>query len=173
MTTEQEISLNCQLTAHDLYRFSLTTLRRKLWWFLLIICFSSLYFVYNVLTNRISWNAQAIAATLFMFVFMPYAFFIAPYLSARKRFRTDPRLQQLISYTFSPSEIVIRASVGDSRLNWTAFAEVLETRKYFLLYPQSALAHVLPKRCFASQAEVEAFRQLLRSAALKARLHRT
>jgi hypothetical protein len=170
MTTEKEISLSCQMTTQDLYLFSLATIRRKFWWFLLLMCFLALFFIYNVSSDKITLNLQAVVAGLFVFVFVPYAFLLAPYISARKRISTDPRLQQPIKYTFTGDAIDIRASSGDAHLNWTAFAEVVETRRQFLLYPQRAVAYVLPKRCFADATDVHAFRQLLRSKAPKARL---
>ena len=164
------IAVSCQLTVRDLYFFSLTTLRRRLWWFALLMGALIVYLAYNIATTHVAWNAQAVAAVLFFFLFIPYSFFVSPYISAKKRIRTDPRLGSPIVYSFSPTNVEICSSTGDANLNWTAFLEALETRSHFFLYPQAQVAYVLPKRCFAGASEIGELRSLLRSAIPKAKL---
>jgi YcxB-like protein len=170
MTTPTEISLTCQLTVRDLYLFSLVSLRRKFWWFLMLMATLALYLLYNLVTGSVSWNIQLIAAVTFFFLFLPYSFFVAPYLSARKRVGNDPRTQKPISYTFSDTAIQVHSSAGDATLNWTAFTDAFETRSLFALYPQQMVAYVLPKRSFPNDSDIRSFRELVRSKVSKTSL---
>lgn len=109
---------------------------------------------------------------LMLVLLLPIALvFGSPLLSARKVL-TDERVKEGVKYQFSDAGIRIESSVGAADLQWAAFRQVVETRSAFLLFPTSNLARTLPLRCFASEADVQAARQLFRAKIERAKLRR-
>jgi hypothetical protein len=101
---------------------------------------------------------------------LPLGFvFAVPLLTARKAV-SDERIRKGISYQFSDVGIHLESSVATSDLQWSAFRNVIEMRSAFLLLSGASLAHILPKRCFASEADIVAMRELLSGRFPKAKL---
>jgi hypothetical protein len=82
---------------------------------------------------------------------------------AKKQFSSNPSMQ-------SPSEIVSNEegiSGKDSLTGWVhrweAFVSYLESDNLLLLFVSDVSSHILPKRAFADEAELQAFRELLAS----------
>ena len=61
----------------------------------------------------------------------------------------------------------------DTRLRWDVIQRVVETGGFFLFYVSPILAHIVPKTCVASQADVSQIRQIVHEAlGSKAKLRR-
>jgi uncharacterized SAM-binding protein YcdF (DUF218 family) len=95
--------------------------------------------------------------------------FVVPLITAKKLVNNE-RIKAGISYRFSPDGIHIESSVATSDLQWAAFRQVRESRSGFLLMQSTAMANIVPRRCFASHADVVAMRDLLRRSVPKTRL---
>jgi hypothetical protein len=109
---------------------------------------------------------------LLLVFLLPVVFvFVLPLLSARKVL-TDERVKKGVKYQFSDEGIRVESSVATADLQWVAFRRVIETRSAFLLLPTSNLAHTLPLRCFAGEADVKTARELFRMKIPQAKLHR-
>jgi hypothetical protein len=161
-----------QLTTQDLYRFSLMTLFTRLWWFLGIMILVGAWFIVSLLTGSIrwQWSVPNVVGPVFPFVIFPYAFFIAPYFAARKRVETSPNLKGTLSYIFANDGIEYSGPHVQAHLDWNAIIEARETSAQFLLYPQASIAHVIPKRFLATQADEVVLRGFVRSHVAKSKL---
>ena len=60
----------------------------------------------------------------------------------------------------SDSGMIFRSAKGTAELNWDAFPRYAETKNLFMLYVQSRLFHVIPKRAFTPE-DLLAFREML------------
>lgn len=103
---------------------------------------------------------QGVKPLLVAFVIPVVLVFVAPWLATRKVF-ADPRLVAPATFRFDANGVRIESSIGTSDLNWTVFVASRETKHFFLLYITKARARIIPKRCFADDAEVERFREMI------------
>jgi hypothetical protein len=97
--------------------------------------------------------------------------FVLPMLSAAKVV-ADERVKKGVSYAFSDNGIHVESAVATADLQWAAFRQALETRSAFLLFTGPNIAHTLPKRCYASAAELARMHELLRTHVPKAKLRK-
>lgn len=81
-------------------------------------------------------------------------------LRARLWFRSNPKFQEEYHLTFTPESIHFRTGSVDSTLRWTHYERVLESENLFLLTYGKGLYTLIPKRSFASDAAISAFRTL-------------
>jgi len=72
-------------------------------------------------------------------------------------------------YVFTPEDISVESPLANAKVKWPAYIRAHETRSVFLLYSAASFANVLPKRCFANEAEIAAFRDLVRQKIPKTR----
>ena len=100
---------------------------------------------------------------LFAFVcILPiFVVFLAPLFSLG-RFLADAGNTAGARYRFSESGVVTESSVGQTDCVWTIYRKAQETLTYFLLYPSSTEAQVIPKRCLSTSGELELLRDLFR-----------
>lgn len=166
------LSVEVKLETMDMYRFSLTTLFRRFRWFMVLMLAVALGLIVSFVSQEWhwEWGWQNILGPLFVFVFMPYAFFVAPYFSSRKYLRRNPNLSGPLTYTFSDAGIEVSGPNSQGRLNWQGVMEVRETPAQFLFYPQTAMAHVIPKRFLSNHDVQAALRALVRTHVKKAKL---
>jgi len=166
------ITASGQLTVGDLYRYSLSALWRRFWFFLVIMALCAAYVPYSVFVAQQSWEwaPNSLLALAFPFVLTPYAFFISPYRGAKKLLRTNPNLQGPLRYVFSDAGIDMTGPHSQGHLDWPGISEVRETSGQFLLYPHRAIAHVIPKRFIPSVDEQLALRALLKQHVRKTKL---
>jgi energy-coupling factor transporter transmembrane protein EcfT len=165
MTEGSSIQASGQITAGDLYRFSLYVFTRRLWWVLLTVAAAFIYFVTSFWSRwaQWEWNAPNIAGPLFVFVLMPWGFVVSPYFAAKKQLRTNPHLSGTVAYTFSDQGLATRGPHTQAQTDWNGIVKVRETSKLFLIFPQNAVALVVPKRFFASTTDESQARSILRS----------
>ena len=172
MTDNCNVLATGQLTPGDLYRYYLSALLKRFWWFLVLMAVVGTWFIVSLSTGTIhwEWKVSNLAGPLFVFAFMPYAFFIAPYFTAKKQVRTNPNLNGPVRYQFSESGIELSGPNVQANLNWKAIVNARETASQILLYPQQTVAHVIPKRFLAGPDDLSALRSLIRVHVPKARL---
>jgi YcxB-like protein len=113
-------------------------------------------------TISIVLNASPIVV---LFLFWCMAIVLMPLRSAKKAFRNEPG-----TYAFLPEEIRISHPSACSVLKWNVVTEVRETRSLFLLQLGKRSAIPVPKRFFASLAEIDAWKQLVLSAVVSQRV---
>jgi hypothetical protein len=165
MTDASSVQVRGELTVGDLYRFTVHALVSRFWFFLGIIVFVVLIMTTELWTGHASWEwtTQSVASSVFLFLLMPYIFFVAPYFSAKKQLRKNPHLSGPATVTFSDAGLDMIGPHSESHLDWSGVVKVRETSTLFLIYPQQALTQILPKRCFASVEDESRVREMLRS----------
>jgi hypothetical protein len=88
--------------------------------------------------------------------------YVTPYWAAKSVCKNNANLRSPIHWSFSEELITQRMATGSAELFWSTFTKARETLELFLLYPQRNLAYPVPKRAFANEQEVAAFRELVR-----------
>jgi hypothetical protein len=85
------------------------------------------------------------------------------YLSAKRQMATNKCLSERIHYTFSENGIDATAPSSSGHTSWTNIYKAYETKSTFLLFISKNMMYTIPKRCFADNAQLVSFRQLLKS----------
>lgn len=83
-------------------------------------------------------------------------------LQVRLWFKREPKFRDEYCLTFTPDHIHFQTASIDSTLDWSYYGRVLEGKTIFLLFYGKGLYSVIPKRCFGSESDLEAFRTLLK-----------
>lgn len=172
MTDQTHLYVEVRLSASDMYRYSMTTLFRRFRLFVLLFSFLTVYLAFQFSREDFhwSWNWGNVFAPLFFFIIFPYSFFVAPYFSSKKYLERNPNLVGPNTYTLSSDGIDISGAQSKSHLNWAAIVEARETSAQFLLYSQTSVAHVIPKRFFANTDQQARLRALVRDHVKNAKL---
>jgi hypothetical protein len=107
-----------------------------------------------------------VAAAIMLVVTVFFSHYQAPFSvlnKARKIFAKEENKHMLNETILEMNEQGIIATDKDSRtqLTWASIMRYAVTREYFYLYLNSIQAHIVPKRLFTSQKEMEAFDRFL------------
>lgn len=86
-----------------------------------------------------------------------WAFFVLPIWI----FRSQPKFLDEYQLTFTPEKIHFHTSHIDSELQWTMYTRALVDADSYVLYYGSRTFTLIPKRVFQSDAQREAFEELL------------
>jgi hypothetical protein len=100
------------------------------------------------------------------------SFFVSPLFTARRAV-ADERVRKGTRYRFSDAGIHFESSVATADVQWAGYRYVVLTHSLFLLLMTNRTAAgllILPIRCFASDSDLAAFRQLLNDKIPKAKL---
>jgi hypothetical protein len=84
-------------------------------------------------------------------------------LSFRRAYRRNSRMFGLRTITISDTGFISDNPLGRTETTWNMYEKFRETKTLFLLYQSVDLIGILPKRAFATAAELEHFRALLTS----------
>jgi hypothetical protein len=82
---------------------------------------------------------------------------------ARRGYATHGALRLPWRFTFSMQGIESQSQVGAGQTDWRVCYRVFETKTDFYLYHADGLAQIVPKRCFRSPEDMDAFRNILRA----------
>ncbi|HKT47191.1 MAG TPA: YcxB family protein [Candidatus Acidoferrales bacterium] len=85
------------------------------------------------------------------------------YFATRSLVRSKPTALNPTSYVFSPEGIEYSNPTSSGRFDWSTYLRIRETPDQFLLFVQKRFANFLPKRAFASDEQMQAFRSLARA----------
>ncbi len=86
----------------------------------------------------------------------------APYSSIRN-YRQRKSMQRELRSTVSDTGLLGQNENGHMNVPWTDYLKWKEGAKVFLLYVSDDGLHVVPKRFFQSEADVRAFREMLKA----------
>jgi hypothetical protein len=81
---------------------------------------------------------------------------------AKSLLEGTPSLKGPAHWLFSDGAIRVDAPTGTSHIEWQMYIRARETAAHFLLYSQTRIAHVIPKRCLATNEEVTRLREMVR-----------
>jgi hypothetical protein len=174
ISTEPLIEVAVQLSLRELFKASVAITR---------IAFARLLIIFSVISVfSLGLGVWALALSIqhrplpsnlgtlptFWTVFFPPLFLAlllygSPYLSARNLWKNSSNIRGVSRYSFSERGVDIQSPTARAELQWASFVTVRETSDFFLLYVRKSMAHIVPKRAFASEADVTAFRALVRN----------
>jgi hypothetical protein len=80
----------------------------------------------------------------------------------KKLWEASPAMHRPQALDADEQRIVFSDAAGRFEQRWEAFSHVQETQGVFILYTGQLSAQFIPKRAFATPAELDAFRELLR-----------
>jgi len=92
------------------------------------------------------------------FVFLLLVQLIVPSLAFARVYRRNSRLFGMRTVTVSDTGIVSDHQLGHTESAWNMYEKFRETPRLFLLYQTSDILGIVPKRAFASPADIEQFR---------------
>jgi hypothetical protein len=84
------------------------------------------------------------------------------YWRTKIEFQRNPKFREEYHLTFSHENIRFQTLSFDSTLQWTYYERVIESPSLFLLMYGKGLYALIPKRCFSSNDQIDAFRALVR-----------
>jgi len=85
-------------------------------------------------------------------------------LNIRRLRQRHAWLRGVLQYVISEDAFEAHGDGFDVRLRWDVVLKVIETRNYFLFYVSPVAAHIIPKACAASPADVEDLRRIVHTA---------
>jgi hypothetical protein len=94
--------------------------------------------------------------------FVVVMLFLVTNVSIRSIYRRNSRMFGRRTVTISDAGFVSDHPLGHSETTWNTFDKFRETKDLFLLYQSADLISILPKRVFATAADLEQFRTPLK-----------
>lgn len=84
--------------------------------------------------------------------------------AAKRAYASNLVLQAPHHYFVSSDRVKVDAPLGSGEYKWAMYWRAYETPSAFYLYVANALAQIIPKRCFTSEAQMQRFREIVRTA---------
>ena len=156
--TEAPLCVTFRMTLDD-YRAGVRRLSWALWPIRLIVLVTMAAAIAGLTGAVLSNPILAIVGSV---VFVIYALLLASILYIRpgQAFRRRADLRGDQTYCFSESDVSTTFVSGESRVKWSYFVGLLETKDLYLLcHPIRQLGSIIPKRAFADPASESAFRR--------------
>lgn len=94
--------------------------------------------------------------------------FAATSIGFRRVYRRNSRMFGIRTVSVTDAGFTSDHPLGHSETNWNMFHQFRETERIFLLYQSADLISILPKRVFATPAELEQFQALIMTKIRKA-----
>lgn len=82
-------------------------------------------------------------------------------LSFRRVYRRNSRMFGQRATTITDAGFISDSPMGHAETTWSMYEKFRETKNLFLLYQSADLIGILPKRVFATPADLQQFRSLL------------
>jgi len=111
----------------------------------------------NILINP----ENGVLWVIFAAVFLVIWYFLFQFILQRA-FKAATNLHQPIRYIFDATEVKVESGSSQTVHSWSAFERTVELPEWFLLYQNKIVFNPIPKSTFASMAEMERFRNLLK-----------
>jgi hypothetical protein len=159
MDTTETIIVHIEYTSSDIVRacrvYQVTTVGYKFSKVVAIMCFAAgCWLAY---ARGLHWLTVVLFVSAVLSWFDP----VRP-LQAWLAFKRNPGIYlEPYQVTFDDTGVHAKTSTIDARRLWTGYSTVLEGETLFLLVYGKWLYVAIPKRVFASDEEIEGFRQML------------
>jgi len=161
------VKVTFQLTPADYYRGLQTWRNLKTWRRWLLRCaylLMSLTIPLALLLAYIRHDSQTIeiSGAILAFAALWFAFMLgAPWLSARRQYRSTPTAHSPFTIETSNAGLHIQSAHADSKVTWSAYVGWGENKSVFVILPQPRIYVPIPKRAFTAE-QVSEFRETLR-----------
>jgi hypothetical protein len=113
------------------------------------------FFLHSEPAGWLDWAALGVPAyfAYFFGVHLPY--------KCRKAYRQRKDLQRECEFVADGSTLKLETLGGSMNKPWSDYLKWKEGKAAFLVYMSDNVYHLLPKRCFESEADIGKFRELL------------
>ncbi len=153
------MKLEYEITLHEYREMAWIRHRASVRW-IVGLCLSAVVFLFGIL----SYFYVAHDLGLYFIglaTFVAVLLFLVTNVSIRSIYRRNSRMFGPRTVTISDAGFVSDHPLGHSETSWNTFDKFRETKDLFLLYQSADLISILPKRVFASPADLDQFRTLL------------
>lgn len=175
------VKINIKYTLKDIRDFCLTkvygSVFRKIFLaimalvlFAVVFCMLAFCIFFSSDTELISVFSLCFIVYLLIFSLFTLSPFFTSYLIMRNNYKKGKAWRIFSTVEFSKEEICISDARGEVSHSWNEIYKVQELRPCFLIYLSFAKYYIIPKRCLASQAQLEELRSILQSSVQKNKL---
>lgn len=98
-----------------------------------------------------------------VFGFPPSKFFL------KHQWKKIPDLHDIVSFDFNLEEITWKNTHSQGTTNWSVYKKYIESKNLFLLYQQTNLFVIIPKKAFVDEEQLNQFREILQEKVVKNR----
>jgi YcxB-like protein len=124
------------------------------------MCFSAAVFLFGVflyifVAHDFGFYLMGLSSFLVLMLFAVTS------LSFRRVYRRNSRMFGSRTITISDAGFISDSPMGRIETTWNLYEKFRETNNLFLLYQSADLIGILPKRVFATPADLQQFRSLL------------
>ncbi|GAA4319248.1 hypothetical protein GCM10023149_17850 [Mucilaginibacter gynuensis] len=136
---------------------------------IIITSLGVLLLAYSILCLTGNWNDEAPYMALIVGVYTVLLPLII-YLSVKRSFSNNARLQEIMSYEFTDKSIRVTGESFNAEYSWEKTHKVWELNNWILIYQNSRSASVIPKSSF-SDTQLWDFKYMVKNVpGLKAKL---
>lgn len=168
MLDSEQLTITVTLTQKD-YATALRELaRHRSSWAIRVLFWISVAFLgwmaYSVLRDSETHFLNGLMAVVGVAMFLSLILFLklfGPWLGARQFVKKNPTKLGPSKVSISSHGVDYESLQANTTAKWSAYPRILETKDLFLLYTQSNIAQILPKRCFENPDEINDLRKIL------------
>lgn len=162
---ESVITLQGTRTLGDFQRAEYFTWFRRLWSQALMLAFFLLIFTAAFVAYVQGQHNSFVNVIPFVVLFLLWAAsgVVIPLQAAKRKLAGLKWLGEATTFTFEAEGIRMASASFSSETRWSVVKEVCETKSLFLLRSGEQSAITLPKRFFASAAEIDAWKELVQA----------
>ena len=108
-------------------------------------------------------NLAAVIPFVLLFLLWASSGLTIPSHAAKSKFGGQKWLGEATTFTFDPEGIRVASASLSSEIRWSVIREVCETGSLFLLLSGEGSPIIIPKRFFASRAEMPVWKELVQT----------
>jgi hypothetical protein len=153
------IELNGTLKSADFARLHYAYQLCRTWRLIVVIVVLTIALSLIVCLRPYSTLSVAVRLLLVIFVLGMTLSAISPYRSARRQIKNEPFFRDPIIERFKSIGYELEGTEFSIEVAWKDLTQVREMRTLFLLYRGPETAHIVPKRFFTSQEEIDVWRR--------------
>jgi hypothetical protein len=176
MTSERTVTFHAVFQTNELFKANIGAIYKRVKFALFFLCMLALLLILIVLVklDESTLSNYGFSNIIFPLVLFFVVFFVVlpagPWYAARKAVN-DPRAKNGFQFTLSDNGgMTMQGSVAHIHLDWAAFLSARENKTSFQLFVTKGTFYFLPKRCFASPADIDLARDIIRTHIPKSKL---
>jgi hypothetical protein len=119
-------------------------------------------YAYETFSSKPKPDGTVLLSLIVIFSTLCAVLYSSAHQELRRRWSGQPTQHVQQQWDISETGIKTDNGVSSSEMKWAAFRRHLDRPTLFMLYTSEFYFHIVPKRAFAGEAQVEEFRELLR-----------
>jgi hypothetical protein len=160
-------SIQHQLTSKEYRQLSFTLTYQK-WFVILVNALALVYIVLLIITKCSIWDND-ISSFGIVAVILSVWYPIAVVLLVRRQYKSNYRLQEVITYDFSDEGYTVTGESFNSKMDWTKVYKVKIIKGWLLLYSNRTVANLIKVEA-EDENNIKALKGFLKNGNFKAKL---